>query len=54
MTIQEVQAGFHQDQSVSDQAGLGAVHVVGAAVQVLDDAGHAAHPALAVEPLSAA
>lgn len=54
MTIQEVQTGFHQDQSVSDQSGLSAVHVLGALVQVLDHTGHPTDPALTVQPLSAA
>lgn len=54
MTIQEVQAGFDQDQSVSDQSGLRAVHVLGALVQVVDHTGHPAHSALTVQPLSVA
>lgn len=54
MTIQEIHTGFHQDQSVSDQSGLSAVHVLGALVQVLDHTGQPTHSALTVEPLSAA
>lgn len=54
VSLQEVQSGFHQHQSVPDQSGLSAVHVLGTLVQVLDQTGHAAHPALTVQPLCAA
>lgn len=54
VSLQEVQSGFHQHQSVSDQSGLSAVHVQGTLVQVLDHTGYATHPALTVQPLGAA
>lgn len=54
MTVQEVQTWFDQDQSVSDQPGLSAVHVLAALVQVLDHTGHPADPALTVQPLGTA
>lgn len=54
VTVQEVQTGLDQDQSVSDQSGLSAVHVLGALVQVLDHTGHPTHPALTVQPLRTA
>lgn len=52
--MQEVQTRFDQDQGVSDQSALSAVHVLGALVQVMDHTGHATDPALTVQPLSAA
>lgn len=54
VTRQDIQAGLHQDQSVTDQSTFRAVHVLGALVQVVDHAGGPTDPALTVEPLSAA
>lgn len=54
VTLQEVQAGFDQHQSVSDQSGLSTVHVLGALVQVIDHTGDPSDVTLTVEPLSAA
>lgn len=54
MAIKEVQTRLNQGQSVSDQAGFCAVHVLGALVQVTDHTGDTAHSALTEQPFSTA
>lgn len=54
VSIQEVQGGFDECKRVSEQLGLSTVHVLGTQSQVLDDAGHPAHPTLTIQPLNTA
>lgn len=52
LILQEVKGGFDEDQGISDQSGLGAVHELGTLVQVLDHSWDSTDPALTVQPVS--